>query len=63
MEIDKQQILQVLRDQGRDAHADQADQALPDKVDTEEHAGLLSNFGLDPHELIQKLTDGPGNRL
>jgi hypothetical protein len=63
MHIDKEQILQLLRDRGQQAHVDQAQQALPDKVDTEEHAGLLSNFGLDPHEVIQRLTGGLGNRL
>jgi hypothetical protein len=58
MQIDKDQILQLLRSQGDDAKAQQADQELPGTVDTDQHAGLLSKFGLDPMELISKLGGG-----
>jgi hypothetical protein len=54
MQIDKDQILQLLRSQGDDAKAQQADQELPGKVDTDKDAGLLSKFGIDPMELIKK---------
>jgi hypothetical protein len=58
MNIDKDQILQLLRSQGDDAKAQQADQELPGQVDTDRDAGLLSKFGLDPKELVTKLGGG-----
>jgi hypothetical protein len=60
MQIDKNQILELLRNQGDDAKAQQADQELPGQVDTDRDAGLLSKFGLDPMELVKKLGGGGG---
>jgi len=59
MNIDKNQIMQLLREQGH-PQADQAEQELPDQVDTEQHAGLLSKFGINPQELLGKLGGGGG---
>jgi hypothetical protein len=58
MQIDKDQILHMLRSQGDEQKAQQADQELPAQVDTDEHAGLLSKFGIDPMELIKKFGGG-----
>ncbi len=58
MNIDKDQILQLLRSQGDDDKAQQADQELPGQVDTDRDAGLLSKFGIDPMDLIKKLGGG-----
>ena len=58
MNIDKNQILELLRSQGDDSKAQQADQELPDQVDTDKDAGLLSKFGIDPMELIKKFGGG-----
>lgn len=58
MQIDKNQILELLRSQGDDAKAQQADQELPGTVDTDQHGGLLSKLGLDPMDLIAKLGGG-----
>lgn len=58
MQIDKDMILDLLRKQGDSGKADQAQGELPDKVDTEQHADLLSKFGLDPQDLIAKLAGG-----
>jgi hypothetical protein len=63
MQIDKDQILQLLRSQGDDDKANQADQELPAQVDTDQHAGLLAKFGLDPAELIQKFMGGKGGGI
>ena len=52
------QILELLRSQGDDSKAQQADQELPDQVDTDKDAGLLSKFGIDPMELIKKFGGG-----
>ncbi len=63
MNIDKDQILQLLRSQGDDAKAQQADQELPAQVDTDRDAGLLSKFGIDPMDLVKKLGGGGGGGL
>ena len=55
MEIPKDKILELLRNRGDNDKADQADQELPDTVDTERDSGLLSKFGIDPSELVGKL--------
>jgi hypothetical protein len=55
--IDKDQILQLLRSQGQDESARQASAELPDKVDTDnpQDAGLLSKYGIDLDGLSGKL--------
>jgi hypothetical protein len=58
MQIDKAQILDLLRSQGDDQKAQQADQELPGQVDTDQHAGLLEKLGLSPADLIAKLGGG-----
>ena len=63
MQIDKQTILDLLRERGGPEQASQAEQQLPDQVDTDQHAGLLQRFGLDPQELIQKAMGGGGLHL
>jgi hypothetical protein len=57
MNIDKDQILQLLRSQGQHDQASQASSELPDKVDTgnTQHAGMLSKYGIDPSSLGDKL--------
>lgn len=58
MEIPKQQILEHLREQGDHDKADQADQELPDQVDTEHHGGALSKLGVNPQDLLKKFGGG-----
>jgi hypothetical protein len=58
MQIPKDQILDLLRSRGEDDKANQAEGELPDQVDTEQHAGLLQKFGIDPQELVGKLGGG-----
>jgi hypothetical protein len=58
MQIPKEQILDLLREQGQGDRVSQADQELPEQVDTDQHAGLLEKFGLDPAEIISKLGGG-----
>ncbi len=60
MQLDKSMILDLLRERGQQDQATQAEQQLPDQVDTDQHAGLLQQFGLDPQELIQKFMGGGG---
>jgi len=56
--IDKDTILNLLRGNGQDTQADQAQQELPDQVDTDQHAGLLEKFGVNPADLIAKFSGG-----
>ena len=57
MNIDKDQILQLLKSKGQGDQADQAQQELPDKVDTDngDHQDLLSKFGIDPSKITDQL--------
>jgi hypothetical protein len=58
MQIDKNQILELLRNAGDQQKADQADQELPQQVDTEAHASLLQKLGIDPAALLSQLGGG-----
>jgi hypothetical protein len=58
MEIDKDTVIDFLREQGNDDQAAQADQELPDQVDTERDAGLLDRFGVDAGALVERFTGG-----
>jgi hypothetical protein len=61
MEIPKDQILDLLKQQGKGDQANQAEQELPEKVDPERDSGLLAKFGIDPQDLLGKLGGGiPG---
>ncbi|THJ66671.1 hypothetical protein E8P82_06890 [Arthrobacter echini] len=55
MNIDKQQIIDLLKSQGKNDDADQARSELPDKVDSEQDSGLLAKFGIDPKDLLGKI--------
>lgn len=60
MQLDKSQVLEFLRNQGKTTEADQADSELPDQVDTEQHGNLLQKFGIDPMQLVQQFMGGKG---
>jgi len=63
LNIDKSQILELLRSQGDHGKADQADKELPDQVDTDRDGGLLGKFGIDVGDLIGKLGGGGIGKL
>ena len=63
MQIDKDQIISLLRERGDDAKADQAQQELPGQVDTDRGAGLLAKFGVDPSDMLGPLGGGMGDKL
>jgi hypothetical protein len=61
MELDKETILNFLRERGESDKAEQASQELPEKVDTDRDAGLLERYGIDVKELLGKFGGGiPG---
>src|SRR4051794_31265603 len=59
MQIDKDQVLELLRSKGEADKVEQADRELPDRMDTDDDVDLLSNYGLGPQEVIAKLGGGP----
>jgi hypothetical protein len=63
MQIDKSQILEFLKSRGDNDKAAQAESELPDQVDTDQHAGLLSKLGINPADLLGKLPGGLGDKL
>jgi hypothetical protein len=58
--IDKSQIIDLLRSQGDSDKADQADAELPDELDTDRDKDLLDKFGLDVGDLVSKFGGGGG---
>jgi len=60
MQIDKQMVLDLIKQHGNADQADQAQSELPDQVDTDQHADLLQKFGVNPQELLGKLGGGGG---
>ena len=55
MNIDKSQIIEMLKSRGEDDKARKAESELPDQVDTEQHKGLLDSLGLDLGDLTKNL--------
>jgi hypothetical protein len=55
VEISRDQIIDMIRQQGDSDKAAQAERELPDQVDTDRDSGLLTKFGIDPQDLISKL--------
>lgn len=54
MQLDKAQIIDFLKEQGQHEQAEKAQQKLPEKVDTDQHGGLLAQHGVAVEELISK---------
>jgi hypothetical protein len=54
MEIDREHVVQLLREKGKDERVQQAIDSLPQKVDHEKHAQELEKLGIDPGELLAK---------
>lgn len=58
MQIDKETILNLLRERGQHDQAQQAEGELPDQVDSERDSGLLEKYGINPQDLLGKLGGG-----
>jgi hypothetical protein len=58
VEIPKEQVLDLLRRQGKADQAELASEELPDQVDPEGDSGLLSKYGIGPADLLGGLGDG-----
>jgi hypothetical protein len=57
VEFDKQTILEEIQKRGGD-HQKAADE-LPERVDHEQHANLLTKFGVEPDDVVKSV----GGRL
>jgi hypothetical protein len=61
MEIPKDKIIEMIKQQGKGDQVDQADKELPDNVDPERDSSILEKFGLKPQDVLSKLGGGmPG---
>jgi hypothetical protein len=58
VELDKQELVRVLRTQGDNDTADQVEQGLPDRIDTDRDGDALDALGLDRTQLMAKLAAG-----
>ena len=63
MNIDKAQIIALLKSRGDHDQAAQADSELPDQVDTDQDSGLLAKLGIDPSDLLGGAAGGLGGKL
>ena len=54
MQIDKSAILDMLQEKGQQDQVTQAEQQLPDQVDTDQNADLLQRLGINPQEILEK---------
>ena len=53
MIVSKAVVVAVLRKRGQHARADFVDRELPDRIDSDQHGGLLATLHLDPAELVE----------
>ena len=58
VELDKQELVRVLRTQGDNDTADKAEESLPDRIDTDRDGAALDALGLDRTQLMAKLAAG-----
>jgi hypothetical protein len=55
MELDKDEIVDLLRKEGKDEHVQKALEELPDKIDHQRDAQMLQQrFGIDPGKLAEQ---------
>lgn len=60
MQIDKNQIVEFLMSRGDHSKAMEADEQLPDQVNTDQHSDLLARLGINPQELLGQLGGAGG---
>jgi hypothetical protein len=61
MELSRDELVGQLRAAGHGDEADKAERELPEKVDKEQHQGLLAKIGLDD-SVLDKLPGGLGDK-
>lgn len=58
MQLDKQELVKVLRTQGDNDTADKVESTLPAEIDTDRDGDALESVGLDRTTLMAKLAAG-----
>ena len=58
MNLDKQELVRLLRTEGDNDTADKAESQLPDQIDTDRDGDALEALGLDRTQLMNKLAAG-----
>jgi hypothetical protein len=58
VELDRQELVRVLRTQGDNDTADRVERELPERIDTDRDGDALDAVGLDRTELMAKLAAG-----
>jgi hypothetical protein len=58
VQLDRQELVRVLRTQGDNDTADRVESELPDRIDTDRDADALDALGLDRTQLMAKLAAG-----
>ena len=58
MQLDKSDVVDLLRKEGKNEQVQKALQELPDKIDHEQHVQLLEKVGVDPGKLVQQQLSG-----
>ena len=58
MNLDKQELVRMLRTQGDNDTADKVESQLPDQIDTDRDGDALDGLGLDRTQLMAKLAGG-----
>ena len=58
MNLDKQELVRMLRTQGDNDTADKVESQLPDQIDTDRDGDALEGLGLDRTQLMAKLAGG-----
>lgn len=57
MQVDRTQIIDLLKSRGNDTLTDVAEVVFPETVDTDDEAFLLAKFRIDPQDLKGKAAD------
>jgi hypothetical protein len=57
-QIPKAMVVEQIKSRSGAERANQADQELPDKIDTDTDAEILKKYDLDPQELIDAFGGG-----
>ncbi|MGY1724835.1 hypothetical protein [Blastococcus sp. SYSU DS0533] len=58
MELDRQELVRVLRTEGDNDTAEKVEQRFSDRIDTDRDADALAAVGLDRTQLMAKLAGG-----
>jgi hypothetical protein len=58
VQLDRQELVRVLRTQGDNDTADRVESELPDRIDTDRDTDALDGLGLDRTQLMAKLAGG-----